>query len=191
MIDAAVRGELSRTQGLRLCRDNPEVITLALLAAAKRIAEQDARITELEGNGRGAHPSPSTPSGMVPIYTKPNTPKRRKKPGAKEGHPGHRRKAPTRIDQHKTHRLKRCPCCGGALQRCARTRTRLIEDIPEEIEPVITEHTIHRPRRRRAWCPFTPSPTRRSDVRNRGPRRGIRGIDAKRPRGSINAKHIA
>jgi [acyl-carrier-protein] S-malonyltransferase len=29
-----------------------------------------------------------TPSGMVPIYTKPNTPQRRKKPGARQGHPG-------------------------------------------------------------------------------------------------------
>ena len=81
LIDAAVRGELTRAQVLRLCKDNPEVIILARLAAGKRIAERDARITELEGNGRGAQPSPSTPSGMVPIYTKPNTPKRRKKPG--------------------------------------------------------------------------------------------------------------
>ncbi len=138
LIDAAVRGELSRAQVLRLCKDNPEVITLALLGAAKRIAEQDARITELEGNGRGAQPSPSTPSGMVPIYTKPNTPKRRKKPGARNGHKGVRRKTPERIDERKTHRLKDCPCCGGRLQRCERSRTRIIEDIPEEIHPVVT-----------------------------------------------------
>jgi transposase len=81
---------------------------------------------------------------MVPVYTKPNTPKRRKRPGARKGHPGHRRPVPTRVDRRNTHRLKRCPCCGGPLQRCSRTRTRLIEDIPEEIEPVVTEHTIHR-----------------------------------------------
>jgi hypothetical protein len=148
LIDAAVRGELTTAQVLRLCKDNPEVITLALLAAGQRIAEQDARITELEGNGRGTHPSPSTPSGMVPVYAKPNAPKRHKKPGAKEGHPGHRRKAPTRIDKRETHRLKRCPCCGGPLQRCERKRTRTIEDIPEEIQPVVTEHTIHRD-----YCP--------------------------------------
>ncbi len=148
LIDAAVRGELDQGEALRLCKECPELVTLALLAAGKRIAEQDARITELEGNGRGAHPSPSTPSGMVPIYTKPNTPKRRKKPGAKKGHSGHRRKTPERIDERQTHRLKRCPCCGGPLQRCQHKRTRIIEDIPEEIEPVVTEHTIHRD-----YCP--------------------------------------
>ena len=67
LIDAAALGELSRAQALRLCRDHPEVITLALLAAGRRVAQQEARITELEGNGQGARPSPSTPSGMVPV----------------------------------------------------------------------------------------------------------------------------
>ncbi len=155
LIDAAVRGELDQGEALRLCKECPELVTLALLAAARRIVERDtriveqeARIAELQRQRQGQAPSPSTPSGMVPIYTKPNTPKRRKKPGAKEGHPGHRRKAPARIDRRKTHRLKRCPCCGGSLQRCSRTRTRLIEDIPEEIQPVVTEHTIHRD-----YCP--------------------------------------
>ena len=148
LVDAAVGGQLSKAQALRLCQENPEVITLALLAAAKRIAEQDARIAELQGLSSKQGPSPSTPSGMVPIYSKPNTRKGRKKPGAKKGHPGHRRKAPARIDQRETHRLKRCPCCGGPLQHCERKRTRVIEDIPEEIEPVVTEHTIWRD-----YCP--------------------------------------
>ncbi len=115
LINAAVRGELSKTQALRLCKDNPEVITLALLAAGQRIAEQDKRLSEqdtviatLQGQRETSQPSPSMPSGMVPIYTKPNTPKRRKKPGAKKGHPGRRRKTPERIDKRETHRLKRC-----------------------------------------------------------------------------------
>ncbi|GAG36269.1 unnamed protein product, partial [marine sediment metagenome] len=95
---------------------------------------------------------PATPSGMIPVYTKPNatTPRgrRRKRPGAREGHPGHRRPRPTRIDQRQTHRLKVCPCCGGPLQRCRRTRTRLVEDLPEDLQAVVTEHTIHRD-----YCP--------------------------------------
>ncbi|MEE9296293.1 MAG: hypothetical protein V3W34_15210 [Phycisphaerae bacterium] len=70
LIDAAVRGELSRAQGLRLCKDHPEVITLALLAAGQRIAEQEARIVELESHTQQSDPSPSTPSGMVPVYAK-------------------------------------------------------------------------------------------------------------------------
>ena len=148
IIDAALRGELDEARARQLHALGPEAVALALLATSKRIIEQGARIAELQGDSQGQQPSPSTPSGMVPIYTKPNTPKRRKKPGAKEGHPGRRRKAPARIDKQETHRLKRCPCCGGPLQRCERKRTRTIEDIPEEIEPVVTEHTIHRD-----YCP--------------------------------------
>ena len=36
------------------------------------------------------HPevSPTTPSGMIPVYLKPTRGKRRKPPGRKEGHPG-------------------------------------------------------------------------------------------------------
>jgi transposase len=141
LIDAAVRGELSKTQTLQLCKDNPEVITLALLAAGQRIAE-------LEGQSSGQQSSPSTPSGMVPVYTKPNAPKRRKKPGARPGHEGVRRVRPVKIDERQTHRLKCCPHCSGKLQRCQRTRTRIVEDIPEVIEPVVTEHTVHRD-----YCP--------------------------------------
>ena len=83
---------------------------------------------------------------MVPIYTKPNTQKkrRRKKPGARIGQQGVRRERPARIDERETHRLKSCPHCQGQLQRCARSRTRVIEDIPEQIKPVVTEHTFHR-----------------------------------------------
>jgi transposase len=45
------------------------------------------------------HPavSPTTPSGMIPVYLKPVRGKRRKPPGRKEGHPGVSRKAPQRI----------------------------------------------------------------------------------------------
>ena len=137
IIDAALRGQLDDAHARRLHDLGPEAVALALLATSQRIAE-------LQGQSHGQHPSASTPSGMVPIYTKPNTPKRRKKPGAKKGHSGHRRKTPERIDERETHRLKRCPCGGGPLQRCQHKRTRIIEDIPEEIEPVVTEHTIHR-----------------------------------------------
>lgn len=144
----------------RLYQLGPQAVTLALLSAARRIAEQDSRITEqasriAELQAQPGAASPSTPSGMRPIYTKPNAAdertaagKRRKKPGAKAGHPGHRRPTPTRIDQRKEHRLKVCPCCGGELQRCQRTRTRLIEDLPENLQSQVTEHTIHRD-----YCP--------------------------------------
>ena len=84
----------------------------------------------------------------MPVHEKPSTPRRRKKPGAKNGHAGSRRKTPVAIDERVEHRLEVCPCCAGPLQRCKRVRTRIIEDIPKEITPVVTEHTIHRD-----YCP--------------------------------------
>ena len=93
--------------------------------------------------------SPARPSGMTPIHQKPATDKKRaKKPGRKAGHPGSRRRTPIRIDERKTHRAECCPHCHGALKRCNQTRTRHTEDIPADIQPVVTEHTIHRD-----WCP--------------------------------------
>ncbi|MFQ5464179.1 MAG: IS66 family transposase [Phycisphaerae bacterium] len=130
----------------------PDAVILALLAAARRISEQDARLALLEARSSVAGVSPATPSGMIPVYAKPNAAttrrRRRKRPGARDGHRGHRRPTPTRIDQRQTHRLKVCPCCGGPLQRCRRTRTRLIEDLPEDLHSVVTEHTIDRD-----YCP--------------------------------------
>lgn len=151
IINGALRGELDETHARQLHGLGPEAVALAMLAVSKYIAEQSKVIAErgeviagLQRRREGQAPTPSTPSGMVPVYHKPNTPKRRKKPGARNGHPGHRRKAPARIDRRETHRLKRCPNCGGPLQRCQRTRTRTVEDIPDEIQPVVTEHTLHR-----------------------------------------------
>ena len=34
------------------------------------------------------------------------------------------------------------------MQRCDRTRTRLTEDVPADVRPVVTEHTVHRD-----YCP--------------------------------------
>jgi len=142
---AALRaGHCDETTARRLYTLGPDAVTLALLAAARRIAELQAQAT--------GGVSPATPSGMIPVYTKPNATasrgRRRKRPGARDGHPGHRRPRPTQIDERKEHRLKVCPCCGGPLQRCRRSRTRLVEDLPEDLHSVVTEHTIHRD-----YCP--------------------------------------
>jgi len=85
---------------------------------------------------------------MRPVYLKPTSSSRKKRPGRKEGHSGARRYRPDRIDQRREHHLTCCPHCHGKVKRCNRTRTRYIEDIPENIQPVMTEHTIHR-----HWCP--------------------------------------
>jgi len=79
----------------------------------------------LAANGRIAQlqqpaSNPSTPSAMVPLHEKLAVDKarRRKKPGAKNGHAGSRRKTPPVIDAKVEHRLEVCPCCGGPVQRC-------------------------------------------------------------------------
>ena len=144
LVAALQSGHCDEAAARQLYTLGPEAVTLALLAAARRITELQTQTT-----GRV---SPATPSGMIPVYNKPNTDtthrQRRKRPGARAGHPGHRRPTPTRIDEHQEHRLKTCPCCGGPLQRCRRTRTRLVEDLPENLHSVVTEHTIHRD-----YCP--------------------------------------
>jgi transposase len=149
LLAAARRGELDERQARQLYQLGPEAVRLVLMAVVRRIAEQDAQIARLQAqsmntSGPSSAPSPSTPSGMVPVYEKPNRAKRRKGPGAREGHRGTRRARPARIDVRRVHRLVRCPDCGGSLKRCRRTRTRIIEDIPEDIQPVVTEYTIHR-----------------------------------------------
>jgi transposase len=134
-------GQLTESQATQLAELGPEAVRLALLAA-------NARFAALQAAAASPAVSPSTPSGMIPVYQKAPAKGRRKKPGAKKGHAGARRKTPEQIDARVEHRLAACPCCGGELQRCQRTRTRIIEDIPKEITPVVTEHTIHRD-----YCP--------------------------------------
>ena len=139
---AALDGSLTEDQADRLAEIDAHLLKLALLAAARRIAELRAK---LDGP---AKIDPATPSGQRPVYTKPAAPRRKGKPGAKPGHPGSRRPAPQRIDEHKEHRMDCCPRCGGELQRSSRTRSRTIEDILEDLRTVVTEHTIHRD-----YCP--------------------------------------
>ena len=139
IIDAVLRGDVTEDDLRRLLEfGGTDAVLAALLAATNRIEQLQGEL------GAQKTPDPATPSAMLPVYTKPKTPRRRKKPGAKKGHPGSRRTAPARIDRREEHRLERCPDCGGSLQQCNRTRTRTIEDIPEQIEPEVTEHTIHR-----------------------------------------------
>jgi len=134
---------LSEPQAREIYRRGEEAVVFALLQLAKQLAESQDR-----GSPSRPAASPSTPSGMRPIYTKPPSGSRQKQPGRKKGHPGARRNPPERVDRRQNHRLKCCPHCHGELQRCHQTRTRYTTDLPENIQPVVTEHTLHRD-----WCP--------------------------------------
>jgi len=126
---------LSEEQARAIYELGPEAVVWALL--------------QLFAQARGSRaPSPSTPSGMIPPYKKPVGKKRGKKPGRKKGHAGTRRKPPPVIHKHKKHPLKRCPHCDTRLGDPSEHRKRVIEDIPEDIEPVVTEHEIPR-----TYCP--------------------------------------
>ena len=128
---------LTKEQAEEIYSQGKEAVVFALLEMSKKLAEQQSPPTL----------APSTPSGMVPPYQKASSKGRRKKTGRKKGHPGVRRDIPDHVHHEKKHRAKCCPDCGGRLKRRSETRTRYTEDIPE-IEPEVTEHTIHRD-----WCP--------------------------------------
>lgn len=149
LVAAALEGTLTDAQAAALAAVEPRIQKLAWLVAAQRIAQQNARIAQLEGPVAVADVrDPATPSGQRPLYTKPPTPKRKGKPGAKPGHVGSRRPAPPQIDRREEHQAEVCPHCGGQLQRCKRTRTRTIEDILADLRTEVIEHTIHRD-----YCP--------------------------------------
>ncbi len=96
---------------------------------------------------KGNPDPPSTPSGMKPVYKKPNKKRGRKKPGRKKGHPGTRRPKPDRVDETVDHELTHCPDCSGSLpENPSEIRTRYTEDIPP-VHTTVTEHRIHR-----YWC---------------------------------------
>lgn len=141
LLDVLRSGSLTEEQARKIYARGPEAVVFALLELTKQLAEQRAAAAA------DSHQTPSTPSGMKPVYLKPPGKARKRPPGAKPGHPGARRAVPERIDRRREHRAVRCPECGGPLQRCEETRTRYTEDIPH-VQPEVTEHVIHRD-----WCP--------------------------------------
>lgn len=146
ILDRLQQGNLETAEDVRaLLHEDEEAVILLVLQLQQRIAE-------LESNLPPESSAPSTPSGMIPPYQKePAKKKRGKKPGAKPGHKGHRRAQPERIDRQEEHRLDRCPDCGSELQRCNGThsiRSRIVEDIPQDLQCEVTEHILHRD-----YCP--------------------------------------
>jgi transposase len=139
-LQALLGPQLTAEQATLIFQQGQDAVVFALLSLAKQLAEKTAGVT--------AGTDPSAPSGQTPPYAKPTAKGRAKAKGAKPGHPGQRRPTPTRIDRREEHTLSACPECHGPVRPCRGSRTRIIEDIPAAISPVVTEHTIHR-----SWCP--------------------------------------
>jgi transposase len=138
--DVLLGPNLTAEEAEAIFAQGKEAVVFALLEMAAQLKGWQGQCASVS--------SPATPSGMKPIHQKPDTRKHRKKPGRKPGHKGHRRPPPEEIHEHKEHQAPCCPHCQGRLVRGRQTRTRYTEDIPENIEPVVTEHVIHRD-----WCP--------------------------------------
>jgi transposase len=131
---------LTKQQAEKLYRLGRQVVIFVLMTQAKMIAQQMANSAQ----------SPAAPSSAKPVYIKDNKSKnkRRKKIGAKKGHPASRRPKPLKIDRSRQHNLQKCPHCGNEnLSQRGKKRTRIIIDIPEGFNVETTEHTINR-----RWC---------------------------------------
>ncbi|MGE5754740.1 MAG: IS66 family transposase [Planctomycetaceae bacterium] len=139
-LQALLGPHLTAEQAASIFRRGEEAVVFALLSLAKQLAEKRS--------SAATTPDPAAPSGQTPPYLKPAAKTRAKPKGAKPGHPGHRRPAPPQIDRREEHTLSACPTCHGPVRPCRSSRTRIIEDIPADITPVVTEHAI-----RRYWCP--------------------------------------
>jgi transposase len=139
-LEAMLGPQLTEEQARLIYAQGADAVVFALLSLAKQLAEKRPSAS--------ATPDPSAPSGQTPPYSKPAAKGRAKPRGAKPGHVGHRRPAPPRIDRREEHSLSACPKCHGPVRACRSARTRIIEDIPADITPVVTEHTIPR-----YWCP--------------------------------------
>jgi len=87
-------------------------------------------------------------AGQIETYAKATTKGSVKPKVAKLGHPGYRRLSTFHIDRDQSHTLTECLKYHGPVQPCRFSRTRVIEDIPENITPVVTKHVSHR-----YWCP--------------------------------------
>jgi len=110
----------------------------------KRLEEQDERIEELAKELR-KYKNSNTPSSANK-HLKPDTSGKKAKGGGKRGAPkGHKGTTrPTQTpDDHKKHDPDECPNCHGDNLKDKKVHTRIIEEIPEPVQPEIVAHEIH------------------------------------------------
>ena len=119
-----------------LARPTDEAVDI-ILALAEKAEKYDQLCGEV---------TPTTPSGMTPVYLKPRRGKRKKRPGRKKGHQGVSRIRPEKIDHYKEHVLDSCPECQTPLKEPIQSYERYTEDI-QPIEPEVTQHTLYG-----YWC---------------------------------------
>ena len=145
LLDVLRSGPLTEEQARMIYAQGPEAVVFALLELSKRLAEQQAEAAAQ------SHQTPSTPSGMKPPYQKAARQTPQTAAWSQAG--------PSRFAA-KTSRTHRPPqgASGQPLSRIAavvcNAATKPAPAIPKtfrDIQPEVTEHTIHRD-----WCPTVP-----------------------------------
>jgi transposase len=134
-LPVVVGPSLTAEQAREIYARGEEAVIFAMLELAAQLRRAEGRSAAVS--------SPATPSGMRPIIRSAHG-KRRKKPaqGWSRGTPA----AAKQIDERKERGPSAVHSAGGSKRR--RNPYALTEDIPAGIQPVVTEHTIHRD-----WCP--------------------------------------
>jgi transposase len=133
---------MNRAQALAILQLPREQAVSAIIA----LGEKAERWEHLQAQGAPSTISPTTPSGMQPVYLKPSAKRRAKTPGRTAGHPGAHRPAPAHIDEFIEHALTHCPHCDSQVGPSIRQHTRYIEEIPPVV-PHVSAHTVHG-----HWC---------------------------------------
>lgn len=128
---------MTRDEAIAVLQMPKEQAVEIILSLAEKAHKYDQLCAEV---------SPTTPSGMTPIYLKQNHDKRRKSPGRKKGHQGVSRLRPQKVDHFIEQTVDRCPECQSPLKESIKSYKRYIEDIPS-VKPEVTQHTIHG-----YWC---------------------------------------
>jgi len=84
-------------------------------------------------------------SGLkIPAFVKEDVRHAHRTLGAHRGHKGYFRRIPERVDYIEHLRIASCPCCGGKLSSVQEIRQRVVEDIPEPQQPIVTRYIIER-----------------------------------------------
>ena len=139
---------IGRQEAIDLYRQGCQPTVSKIVALSTEVTRLRAELTKCNAPAptEQSTPSPTTPSGAIPPYQKPNSSpqKRRRRPGQKKGHPGMTRQRPDHIDETRTHFPPlHCPHCKGALDRKHhRIRERIIEGIKTAANEVV-RHVIH------------------------------------------------
>jgi len=140
IISAAMRGTLTKDMALRAVVMGGDAVTAVMLAA-------NGRIVQLQ-SGAAPAAGANTSSGAVPPYAKGKTGKKRPgKPGARDGHQGHRRPPPTIDRREDVTPITVCPDCHGHVLPPRKHRKRTVEDIKPDQHSEAVEYTIPQ-----HWC---------------------------------------